>query len=212
MKYNTDLKPLQLPEYGRIIQSLVEQCKATENKEERNKIAHAIVHFMELKNPQLKEQQNFKHKLWDHLFIIAQYDLDVDSPFPIQHQEKSPPEKMQYPKLKGDFKFYGKSILQLIEKAIEITDEEEKQALIKIIANNMKKAHNVYQKEAISDEVIFRHLEELSNHQLSSSNIEALEKNKNYFNHNKNNHNKNNHFNHKRKNRKPQSFLNKNKK
>lgn len=83
---------------------------------------------------------------------------------------------MEYPKLQGDFKFYGKSILQLIEKAIELEPGDEKEALIEVIANNMKKSYNVYNKEHVTDDVIFRHLKELSSNRLDLTNIESLEK------------------------------------
>jgi len=184
-----------MPEYGRIIQQLVERCKEVSDKEERNEMAMAIIDFMGQRNPQLRDEENYKHKLWDHLFILANYDLDVDSPypFPTQEQLQEKPKRMEYPKLQGDFKFYGKSILQLIEKAIELEAGDEKEALIEVIANNMKKSYNVYNKEHVTDDVIFRHLKELSENRLDLTSIESLEKSKIYYanNTNRNNNNKN---------------------
>lgn len=184
-----------MPEYGRIIQQLVERCKEVSDKEERNEMAMAIIDFMGQRNPQLRDEENYKHKLWDHLFILANYDLDVDSPypFPTQEQLQEKPKRMEYPKLQGDFKFYGKSILQLIEKAIELEPGDEKEALIEVIANNMKKSYNVYNKEHVTDDVIFRHLKELSENRLDLTGIESLEKSKIYYanNTNRNNNNKN---------------------
>lgn len=184
-----------MPEYGRIIQQLVERCKEVSDKEERNDMAMAIIDFMGQRNPQLRDEENYKHKLWDHLFILANYDLDVDSPypFPTQEQLQEKPKRMEYPKLQGDFKFYGKSILQLIEKAIELEPGDEKEALIEVIANNMKKSYNVYNKEHVTDDVIFRHLKELSENRLDLTGIESLEKSKIYYanNTNRNNNNKN---------------------
>jgi len=184
-----------MPEYGRIIQQLVERCKEVSDKEERNEMAMAIIDFMGQRNPQLRDEENYKHKLWDHLFILANYDLDVDSPypFPTQEQLQEKPKRMEYPKLQGDFKFYGKSILQLIEKAIELEPGDEKEALIEVIANNMKKSYNVYNKEHVTDDVIFRHLKELSENRLDLTSIESLEKSKIYYanNTNRNNNNKN---------------------
>ncbi|HAI81010.1 MAG TPA: DUF4290 domain-containing protein, partial [Chryseobacterium sp.] len=115
MEYNTNRPQLHMPEYGRIIQQLVERCKELATKEERNEMAVAIVDFMGQRNPQLRDEENYKHKLWDHLFILSNYDLDVDSPYPFPTVEElnEKPKKMEYPKLQGDFKFYGKSILQL---------------------------------------------------------------------------------------------------
>lgn len=195
MEYNTQKTQLNMPEYGRIIQQLVERCKEVSDKQERNEMAMAIIDFMGQRNPQLRDEENYKHKLWDHLFILANYDLDVDSPypFPTQEQLQEKPKRMEYPKLQGDFKFYGKSILQLIEKAIELEAGDEKEALIEVIANNMKKSYNVYNKEHVTDDVIFRHLKELSENRLDLTGIESLEKSKIYYanNTNRNNNNKN---------------------
>ncbi len=188
-----------MPEYGRIIQQLVERCKEVSDREERNEMAMAIIDFMGQRNPQLRDEENYKHKLWDHLFILANYDMDVDSPYPFPTREElaEKPKRMEYPKLQGDFKFYGKSILQLIEKAIELESGDEKEALIEVIANNMKKSYNVYNKEHVTDDVIFRHLKELSNNRLDLTGIDSLEKSKIYYannnnrNNNKNSNNKN---------------------
>ncbi|MBS1549880.1 MAG: DUF4290 domain-containing protein [Bacteroidetes bacterium] len=208
MEYNTQKRQLQMPEYGRIIQQLVDRCKELPTKEERNEMSAAIVDFMGQRNPQLRDEENYKHKLWDHLFILSNYDLDVDAPypFPTLEQLSQKPEKMSYPKLQGDYKFYGKSILQLIEKAIELPNGDEKDALIGVIANNMKKSYNVYNKEHVSDDVIFRHLKDLSENRLDLTGIDSLEKSKIYYtnksnknNNHKGNNNKKRHFNQKNK-------------
>ncbi len=182
MEYNTTRPQLHMPEYGRIIQQLVERCKELPTKEERNEMAVAIVDFMGQRNPQLRDEENYKHKLWDHLYILSNYDLDVDSPYPFPTVEElnEKPKKMEYPKLQGDFKFYGKSILQLIDKAIELEAGDEKDALIQVIANNMKKSYNVYNKEHVQDEVIFRHLKDLSENRLDLTGLDSLEKSKIY--------------------------------
>ncbi len=214
MEYNTDRTLLYMPEYGRIIQQLVERCKEITNKEKRNEMAVAIVDFMGQRNPHLRDEENYKHKLWDHLFLLADYDLDVESPYPIPSREdaKNFPNKMEYPKLQGEFKFYGKSILQLIEKAIILEEGEEKEALIEVIANNMKKSYNIYNKEHVTDDVIFRHLKELSENRLDLTGIDSLEKSKIYHssnNRNNRNKNQNNHNNNRRRN---QNNHNKNRK
>lgn len=195
MEYNTQKTQLNMPEYGRIIQQLVERCKELSTKEERNEMAMAIIDFMGQRNPQLRDEENYKHKLWDHLYILSNHDLDIDPvyPFPTKEELEEKPKRMEYPKLQGDFKFYGKSILQLIEKAIELEPGDEKEALIEVIANNMKKSYNVYNKEHVTDDVIFRHLKELSENRLDLTNIEALDKSKIYYaTANRNNTNKNN--------------------
>ncbi len=209
MEYNTERNQLLMPEYGRHIQQLVEHCKSLATKEERNEMALAIVEFIGQRNPHLRDEENYKHKLWDHLYILANHELDVDSPYPFPTKEElaQKPKKMEYPKLQGDYKFYGKSILQLIEKAIELEEGDEKEALIEVIANNMKKSYNVYNKEHVQDEVIFRHLKELSENRLDLTGIDSLEKSRIYHsnNKNKNQNQKNNpkkRFNNHNKNRK----------
>ena len=204
MEYNTNRTKLLMPEYGRNIQQMVEYCKSIPSKDERNEVAKTIVEFMGQRNPHLRDEENYKHKLWDHLYILADYDLDVDAPYPFPTKEElaQKPNRMDYPSFDNEYKFYGKSILQLIDKAIELEEGEEKEALIQVIANNMKKSYNVYNKEHVQDEVIFRHLKELSQDKLDLTGIETLDKSKIYHpNRNKrNNHKKRNH--HSQKNRK----------
>ena len=204
MEYNTNRTKLLMPEYGRNIQMMVEYCKSLPSKEERNEVAKTIVEFMGQRNPHLRDEENYKHKLWDHLYILADYDLDVDAPYPFPTREEldQKPNRMDYPSFDNEYKFYGKSILQLIDRAIELEEGEEKEALIQVIANNMKKSYNVYNKEHVQDEVIFRHLKELSQDKLDLTGIETLDKSKIYHpsRNKRNNHKKRNH--HSQKNRK----------
>ena len=204
MEYNTNRTKLLMPEYGRNIQQMVEYCKSILSKEERNEVAKTIVEFMGQRNPHLRDEENYKHKLWDHLYILADYDLDVDAPYPFPTKEEldQKPNGMDYPSFDNEYKFYGKSILQLIDRAIELEEGEEKEALIHVIANNMKKSYNVYNKEHVQDEVIFRHLKELSQDKLDLTGIETLDKSKIYHpsRNKRNNHKKRNH--HSQKNRK----------
>ena len=204
MEYNTNRTKLLMPEYGRNIQQMVEYCKSLPSKEERNEVAKTIVEFMGQRNPHLRDEENYKHKLWDHLYILADYDLDVDAlyPFPTREELDQKPNRMDYPSFENEYKFYGKSILQLIDRAIELEEGEEKEALIQVIANNMKKSYNVYNKEHVQDEVIFRHLKELSQDKLDLTGIETLDKSKIYHSsrNKRNNHKKRNH--HSQKNRK----------
>ena len=204
MEYNTNRAKLLMPEYGRNIQQMVEYCKSLPSKEERNEVAKTIVEFMGQRNPHLRDEENYKHKLWDHLYILADYDLDVDAPYPFPTKEEldQKPNRIDYPSFDNEYKFYGKSILQLIDRAIELEEGEEKEALIQVIANNMKKSYNVYNKEHVQDEVIFRHLKELSQDKLDLTGIETLDKSKIYHpsRNKRNNHKKRNH--HSQKNRK----------
>ena len=204
MEYNTNRTKLLMPEYGRNIQQMVEYCKSLPSKEERNEVAKTIVEFMGQRNPHLRDEENYKHKLWDHLYILADYDLDVDAPYPFPTKEEldQKPNRIDYPSFDNEYKFYGKSILQRIDRAIELEEGEEKEALIQVIANNMKKSYNVYNKEHVQDEVIFRHLKELSQDKLDLTGIETLDKSKIYHpsRNKRNNHKKRNH--HSQKNRK----------
>jgi Domain of unknown function (DUF4290) len=182
MEYNTTRTNLVIPEYGRVIQALVERCKKLPTKEERNAMAEGIVEFMRQRNSLLQDEKNYQHKLWDHLFIMANYELDVDTPQPVitQAELKQAPKRMDYPVMDYEYKFYGKSIRSLIDAAIAMADGEEKNALIMSIANNMKKSYNIYNKEYVQDEVILRHLNDLAKGKLDLSEISTLAKNQDY--------------------------------
>ena len=182
MEYNTTRTNLIIPEYGRVIQALVERCKQLPTKDERNDMAQGIIEFMGQRNSQLRDEKDYRHKLWDHLFIMANYELDVDSPCPIITEEelKQAPKRMDYPIMDYDYKFYGKSIRSLIDIAIAMQNGEEKDALVITIANNMKKSYNIYNKEYVQDEVILRHLNDLAKGEIDLSSIETLAKNQDY--------------------------------
>lgn len=182
MDYNTQRNMLYLPEYGRLVQSLVDYCKTLKTKEERTEAAKTLATFIAQRNPHVHEDDDDK-KIWDHLFILANYDLDIDCPYPMPEREemKKSPKKLQYPSYADEYKFYGKSILQLIARAIDLPEGEEKEALVEVIANNMKKSYNVYNKEHVQDAVIIKHLKALSHDKLNLSGIESLEKSKLYY-------------------------------
>jgi hypothetical protein len=162
--YNTDKKPLIIPEYGRYIHDMVAQLKEIKDKETRNKNAKAIIALLGNHNPHLRDVPDFQHKLWDHLFIMAEFDLDVDSPFPKPSPEKlkEKPEKLPYPHKGYQFRFYGQIIKRMIDEAVKWEEGELKDRLIKTIANHMKKNYLTWNKDFVSDEVIFEHLRILS--------------------------------------------------
>jgi len=166
--YNTRRPQMVIPEYGRNIQKMVEHASKIESKEERNKIAAAIISVMGQLNPHLRDIADFKHKLWDHLFIISDFKLDIDSPYPIPDREEifKKPEKMDYPHHKIKFKHYGKSVEDLISKACEIEDEKERQVLTQIIANLMKKSYLTFNTDSIDDNNVVSDLATLSNGKL----------------------------------------------
>jgi len=164
MDYNTSLPHLIIPEYGRNIQKMIDHAITLADREERNRMAKAIIDVMGQLNPHLRDVADFKHKLWDHLFIISDFKLDVDSPYPIPSRETftSKPDRVAYPSHNIKYKHYGKTVENLIEKAITFEDGEMKDALIESIANLMKKSYVAWNRDIIGDEVIFDHLKELS--------------------------------------------------
>ncbi len=165
LDYNTSKKPLIIPEYGRHMQSLIDHIGVIEDREERNKAARYVISVMGSMNPHLRDVPDFQHKLWDQLFMMSKFELDVDCPFPIATKETifSKPEKLAYPQNHPKYRFYGNNITYMINKAIEWEDGELKDALIMVIANHMKKSYLSWNKETVKDEVIFEHLCELSN-------------------------------------------------
>ena len=164
MEYNTQLDRLIIPEYGRNIQGMIEYCSKIKDREERNLCARAIIQVMGQLNPHLRDIADYNHKLWDHLFIISQFKLDVDSPYPIPKPEtfKEKPKKLDYPKGKIRFKHYGKTIEDIIKKARELPEGPERKELTRQIANHLKKSYFNWNKDSITDDVIFKNLADLS--------------------------------------------------
>lgn len=162
--YNTSRKKLALPEYGRNIQKMVDKVTAIENREERNQAARAMIGIMGNMNPHLRDVSDFKHKLWDHLALISDFKIDIDSPYPIPTLDtlNERPKPMSYNICSIKYKHYGKVIEMMIHKAAEMEEGEEKESLINLIANHMKKSYLTWNREMVSDEVIFHDLEELS--------------------------------------------------
>jgi hypothetical protein len=162
--YNTSRKKLVLPEYGRNIQKMVLHAVSLEDEEERNRAAKAIITIMGNMNPHLRDVADFKHKLWDHLAIISDFKLEIDSPYETPTPEKltEKPRTVPYNDHKIRYKHYGKVIELMIAKAIEYPEGQEKDALIRLIANHMKKCYLTFNKEVVTDEVILNDLSELS--------------------------------------------------
>jgi hypothetical protein len=169
LEYNTERNYLNIPEYGRHIQKLVEHCKRLETKEARNKMANAIVGVMGNLNPHLRDIADFQHKLWYQLFIIADFDLDVDSPYPVPTREDLAvrPPRMPYPQKQPKYRFYGNNIQSMINVALSWEKGEKREALAFIIANHMKKSFLNWNKDSVDDVVIFKHLFELSNGEIN---------------------------------------------
>jgi len=165
LEYNSDRPLLIIPEYGRHIQKLVDHCITLESVEERKRMADAIVDVMGNLQPHLRDVPDFKHKLWDQLFIISAFKLDVESPYrkPDKQELEAKPEPLTYPKLASRYRFYGHNIQTMIKVAMSWEDGELKTALILNIANHMKKCYLNWNKDTVDDVLIFKHLKDLSN-------------------------------------------------
>ena len=164
LQYNTDRTQLIIPEYGRHVQIMVNQLKSTEDRDERNKMAKAIIGIMGNMNPHLRDVPDFQHKLWDQLFIMSDFELDVDSPFEKPQREllMQKPERLAYPKTNLKYRFYGNNIKNMINVAKDWEEGDMKNALVYNIANHMKKCFLNWNKDTVQDEVILKHLTELS--------------------------------------------------
>ncbi|KOY52539.1 DUF4290 domain-containing protein [Polaribacter dokdonensis] len=201
LEYNSERTLMIIPEYGRHIQKLVNHCVALETKEERNKMALAIVDVMGNLQPHLRDVPDFKHKLWDQLFIMSKFNLDVDSPYPIPSKEElqEKPEGLAYPKSASRYRYYGNNIQTMIDVALSWEDGDKKEALVYTIANHMKKCYLNWNKDTVDDAVIFKHLYDLSDKKIDlRESEEALSESKNLLkkrnsqgqNHSKSNHKK----------------------
>lgn len=168
MKYNTEREKLNIPEYGRNVQGLVDYALTIEDREKRTAFAGIIINAMAQVNPSVKELSDYKHKLWDHLFIMSDYRLDVDSPYPkpVKEELDSKPERLAYKSSMIRFRPYGKLIENVIDKVITMPEGEEKNVLIGMIAQYLKKAYLQWNVNSCDDEMILKHFEQLSHGQL----------------------------------------------
>lgn len=168
LQYNTKRTQLIIPEYGRHVQLMINQILETQDREERNKMARAVIGIMGNMNPHLRDVPDFQHKLWDQLFIMSNFQLDVDSPFEKPQQEvlEQKPDRLAYPQRNPKYRFYGNNIKSMINVAMNWQDGDLKNALVYNIANHMKKCFLNWNKDTVQDEVIFNHLLELSDNKL----------------------------------------------
>ena len=164
LEYNTEREHLIIPEYGRHIQKMINYATSRETKEERNKVAGAIIAVMGNLQPHLRDVPDFQHKLWDQLFIMSDFKLDADSPYEKPQREvlEARPEPLGYPQNYPKYRFYGNNIKTMIDVANTWEEGEMKEALVYTIANHMKKCFLNWNKDTVEDRVIFQHLYELS--------------------------------------------------
>ena len=169
MEYNTSLSKLIIPEYGRNVQKMVHSIIAIEDREKRNHQAKSIIEVMGNLNPHLRDVPDFKHKLWDHLFIMSDFHLEVDSPYdrPSKESFEEKPEMLKYSDNNIKFRHYGKILPLIIKRTIELDEGEYKDFLVFTIANHMKKSYLTWNKANVEDEVILKHLSQMSDDKLS---------------------------------------------
>ncbi len=169
LEYNTERPKLNIPDYGRHIQKMVDQAISIEDPVERNKMAKGIIAVMGNLNPHLRDVPDFQHMLWDQLFIIADFKLDVESPYPIPTREElaERPAPLEYPQNFPKYRFYGNNIKGMIDVAVSWEDGDKKDGLVLSIANHMKKCFLNWNKDTVDDDVIFNHLFELSDGKLN---------------------------------------------
>lgn len=168
MKYNTEEKRLAMPEYGRNIQNMVDYCVAIADREERKRCANTIINIMGNMFPHLRDVNDFKHILWDHLAIMADFKLDIDYPYEIIRKEDlyARPPRIPYSTGRIRYRHYGKTLELMIQKAVEMEPGVERDQLVRMIANQMKKSFLTWNKESVDDQKIYQDLAELSKGQI----------------------------------------------
>ncbi|HEU4608415.1 MAG TPA: DUF4290 domain-containing protein [Chitinophagaceae bacterium] len=176
MEYNTTRNHLAMREYGRHIQKMIEYLLSLEDKEERQKNAYAVIELMGFLNPHLKNVEDFRHKLWDHLFLISDFKLDVESPYPIPTREtlKARPKPLPYPKRYPKFSHLGKNLEVIIDKALKEENPEKKQGFANAVAYSMKLAYSNWHKETVHDDGIQSELSNITDGQLTFTNTPCV--------------------------------------
>jgi len=169
LEYNTQRAHLKLREYGRNVQNLVAHLKTIENKEDRNKKAATLVELMKLINPELSKNDETDQKVWDDLYIISNFELDIEGPFPKPDASvlSKKPDRLKYYSNEIKFRHYGRGVELLIEQAIAMEDPKEKEGAVVAIGRLMKGFFQTWNKESIEDEQILKNIKKLSNDQLN---------------------------------------------
>lgn len=164
MRYNTQQKRMPLPEYGRSIQNMVDYALTIQDRAERQRCANTIINIMGSMYPHLRDVPDFKHKLWDHLAIMSGFELDIDYPYEIIRKDNlvTRPEQIPYPHARIRYRHYGRTLEVLIRKAAEFPEGNEKQNLVALICNHMKKDYMAWNKDTVDERKIAEDLHELS--------------------------------------------------
>lgn len=172
MEYNTSRNHLVMKEYGRHIQKMIVHIVDIEDPEERQAKAEYVIELMGFLNPHLKNVEDFRHKLWDHLFLVSDFKLDVRSPYPIPTREKlqAKPEPLPYPKRYPRFSHLGKNLELVIDKALKEENPEKRQGFANSVAYYMKLAYSNWHKELAQDDSIRAELNTITKGQLDFTN------------------------------------------
>lgn len=168
LEYNTQRQDVILKEYGRNVQKLVSYIKTVEDPEKRNQYAQTITDLMRQINPNLRENPEYDQKVWDDLYILSRFDLDVEAPFPMPEKEAigKKPQKVAYKTNEIRYRHYGRNLEVMIQRAVEMEDEESKESAIIHIGRLMKSFFSSWNKDNIEDEVIAQHIKQMSKGQL----------------------------------------------
>ena len=169
--YNTQQKKLIMPEYGRNVQQMIDHCVSIEDREERTRCANTIINIMGNLFPHLRDVDDFKHKLWDHLAIMSDFKLDIDYPYEIIRKEnlRTKLDRIPYTLTPIRYRHYGKTLERMIKKCEDYPDGPERDQLISLLANHMKKSFLTWNKEVVDDDKIFKDLREYSHGRIDLS-------------------------------------------
>jgi hypothetical protein len=168
MEYNTTRDSLKISEYGRNIQNMIMHITTLADREQRNRMTATLVNILAIMNPDMRDQVDIKHKLYDHVHLMSDFTLDIDSPYPVPPRPEEAPKPARVPYTQETIKLrpYGKYMQRMIEKAVEYEEGEEKDELVKTIANNLKKMYLNWNRDSVNDELIHEHLSLLSGKKL----------------------------------------------
>lgn len=164
MEYNTQREQLKITDYGRNVCKLIDYAKTITDRAERTQMAHLIVEVMSQVNPKVKERTDYRHTLWDHLMQMAKYELDVDSPYPVTHEEDGQlkPNRLSYSESNIHFRHYGRALEDMVRTVAAMPEGEEKSLLSQQIAHTMKRQYLQWNRDSVDDQLIIEQLTELS--------------------------------------------------
>jgi hypothetical protein len=180
LSYNTQRGHMYIPEYGRNVQNMIEHVKGIKEREERNKAARAIIDVMGQLNPHLRDVEDYTHKLWTHLFVMSNFELDVDSPYPMPEKDTltKRPDDMEYPKNKAKFGHFGFYTEEMIRTISNCEDPEEKEFMTEVLGNLMKKNYILFHTSNVENKAIATYLEQISKGELTLKDAEILKSTK----------------------------------